>query len=155
MPWNYESSGWKLIINDVLPWSRKGVYMAANTGQGRAFSTFLVGLIAACAGLLFFSSGLGKLVFVVGLIIVVVSLFGFLKLKPLEGKPAQKASPGSMKLLGALLSCGGWIVTLFGMHLVDSTGGRIVFALIGIAVSLIGIVFVLPSAFNRNAIWKT
>ena len=30
-----------------------------------------------------------------------------------------------------------------------------VVALIGIGVSLFGIIFVLPAAFNRNAIWKT
>ncbi len=129
--------------------------MAANTGQGRGFVTFLVGLTVACAGLAYFSAGFGKPLFGVGLVIVIASLFGFLKLKPLEGKPAQKASPTTMKLAGAFVAGFGWVLTLFGMHLVPSTGGRIVFALVGIAVSLFGIVYVLPSAFNKNAIWKT
>lgn len=129
--------------------------MAANTGQGRGFTTFLVGLTVACAGLAYFSSGFGKPLFVVGLVILVASLFGFLKLKPLEGKPAQGASSAAMKLIGAFIAGFGWVLTLFGMHLVASTGGRIVFALIGIAVSLFGIVYILPTAFNRNAIWKT
>ncbi len=126
--------------------------MAANTGQGRSFTTFLVGLTVACAGLAGFG---GKPVLIVGLVILAVSLFGFLKLKPLEGKPAQKASPTTMKLAGAFIAAFGWVLTLFGMHLVPGTGGRIVFALVGIAISLFGIVYILPSAFNKNAIWKT
>jgi hypothetical protein len=127
--------------------------MAANTGQGRGFVTFLVGLTTACAGL-YLSSGLGKLLLAVGLIIVVASLFGFLKLKPLEGKTAQKASPTTMKLFGAFLAALGWGITLFGMHLTDATGGRIALALVGIGVSLFGMIYVLPAAFNKNAIWK-
>ncbi len=58
--------------------------MAANTGQGRGFVTFLVGLTVACAGLAYFSAGFGKPLFGVGLVIVIASLFGFLKLKPLS-----------------------------------------------------------------------
>ena len=49
----------------------------------------------------------------------------------------------------------GWVITLFGMHLTPSTGGRIVLALVGIAVSLFGIIVVLPAAFNKNAVWKS
>jgi hypothetical protein len=60
-----------------------------------------------------------------------------------------------MKLVGAFLAAFGWIVTLLGVHFVDSTGGRLAFALIGIAVSLYGILGILPAAFNKNAIWKT
>ena len=36
--------------------------MAANTGQGRGFVTFLVGFTAMCAGLAYLSTGFGKLV---------------------------------------------------------------------------------------------
>jgi len=125
--------------------------MAANTGQGRGFVTFLVGFTGACAGL-YFSN---KLLLGVGVVVVLVSLFQFLKLKPLEGKPAQAASATTMKLLGAFLAAFGWVLTLFGMHVVPSTGARIVFAVIGIAVSLFGIIYILPTAFNKNAIWKS
>jgi len=128
--------------------------MAANTGQGRGFAVFLVGMTVACAGIFDISSGLGKLLLVVGVVIVLASLLTFLKLKPLEGKPAQKASPLAMKLIGAFVAALGWVLTLFGMHLTDSVGGRIVFALLGIAVSLFGIIYILPAAFNKNAIWK-
>ncbi len=128
--------------------------MAANTGQGRSFTTFLVGLTVACAGIAYLSTGMGKLVAVVGGVILLASLLGFLKIKPLEGKPAQKAGPTTMKLVGAFVAAFGWALTLFGMHVTDRAGGRIALALVGIAVSLFGIVYILPTAFNKNAIWK-
>ena len=128
--------------------------MAANTGQGRGFTTFLVGFTAVCSGIAYIHTGFGKLVLAVGAVIFVASLFGFLKIKPLEGKPAQKASPMAMKLGGAFAAALGWVITLFGMHVVDGTSGRIVLALAGIGVSLFGILYILPTAFNKNAIWK-
>ena len=128
--------------------------MAANTGQGRGFTTFLVGFTLACVGIAYLSTGLGKLAFAAGLIIFVVSLFGLLKIKPLEGKPAVNASPTFMKLIGAFLAAFGWVITLFGTHVTDGTSGRIVLALVGIGVSLVGMIVVLPAAFNKNAIWK-
>jgi hypothetical protein len=128
--------------------------MAASTGQGRAFTTFLIGFTVACAGIAEISAWFGKFLLAVGLVIVVASLFGFLKLKPLEGKTADAPSSTTMKLLGALLAALGWVITLFGMQLVEATGGRLVLALIGIAVSLFGMIYVLPTAFNKNAIWK-
>src|SRR5947199_7171222 len=106
--------------------------MAANTGQGRGFTTFLVGLVLACAGIAYYSSGFGKPLLAVGLVIFVVSLFGFLKLKPLEGKPAESTSPTIMKLVGVILSAFGWGITLFGVHLTDGNAGRMVLALVGI-----------------------
>jgi len=124
--------------------------MAANTGQGRGFVTFLVGFTVTCAGL-YLSN---KLLWGVGLIVVLVSLFQFLKLKPLEGKTAQKASSTTMKLVGAFLAALGWVITLYGLRLVAGTNGRIVLALVGIGVSLFGVIYVLPTAFNKNAIWK-
>jgi hypothetical protein len=128
--------------------------MAANTGQGRSFVTFLMGFTAICAGVAYLSTGFGKLVLAVGAVIFVASLFGFLKIKPLEGKPAQKATSTGMKLGGAFLAAFGWGITLFGLHLVDGTSARIVLALVGIAVSLFGILYILPTTFNKNAIWK-
>jgi hypothetical protein len=128
--------------------------MAASTGQGRGFTTFLIGFTAICAGIAYMSTGIGKLVLAVGAVIFVASLFGFLKIKPLEGKPAQKASSMGMKLAGAFTAALGWGITLFGLHLVDGTGARIVLALVGISVSLFGIVYILPTTFNKNAIWK-
>jgi hypothetical protein len=59
-----------------------------------------------------------------------------------------------MKIIGACLAALGWVITLFGMHVVDGTKGRIVLALVGIALSLVGMIVVLPAAFNKHAIWK-
>ena len=83
------------------------------------------------------------------------SLFGMLGIKSLEGKTAVKPEPMAMKLVGAACALLGWVITLFGMHLTPSTGGRIVLALVGIGVSLFGIIVVLPAAFNKNAVWKS
>ncbi len=129
--------------------------MAASTGQGRGFTGFLVGFTILCYGIGYFSSGLGKISLVVGGIILIGSMAGFMKLKPLEGRIAHGPSSLGMKLAGAFASCLGWVITLFGIHLVPSVTGRMVFALAGIAVSLFGIVYILPSAFNKNAIWRT
>lgn len=105
--------------------------------------------------LFYIGSGLGKLLLLVGAAGFLASLFGMLKIKPLEGKTALKPSPMGTKLIGAGLAALGWVITLFGMHLTPSTGGRIVLALVGIAVSLFGIIVVLPAAFNKNAVWKS
>lgn len=129
--------------------------MAATSGQGRSFTTFLVGITVACGGIAYFSTGLGKVALAIGVVIFVASLFAFLKIKPMEGKPAQNSGAGTMKLIGAFIACFGWILVLFGLHIVTGTGGRIALSLIGIAVSLFGIIYVLPAAFNKNAIWKT
>lgn len=129
--------------------------MAANRSQGSFYTLFLVTATILCAGIFEFSNGLGKLLCVIGAIGLVASLLGMLRIKPLEGRTALKPSPTSMKLLGAFIAGFGWFITLFGMHLTASVGGRLVLALIGIAVSLFGILVVLPAAFNKNAIWKT
>ncbi len=129
--------------------------MAASTGQGRSFTTFLVGFTVACVGIASISTGLGKFLLAAGVVIFIGSMFGFLKLKPLEGKPAQNSSPAGMKILGAFLCAIGWVITLFGMRIATATTGRLVLALVGIAVSLFGMLYVLPAAFNKNAIWKT
>ena len=129
--------------------------MAANKGQGRSFAVFLVGLTVACAGLASWSGGSGKLLLVVGVLVVAVSLVMALGIKPLEGKVAQRPGPEGAKIMGALVALLGWIVTVVGIQFVTGTGGRILLALVGIATSLFGIIVVLPAAFNKNAIWKT
>ena len=128
--------------------------MAATVEQGRSFTIFLVGLTVACAGIAAFSTGLGKILLVVGLIMLLGSMFSFLKIKPLEGPIPENASPTAMKIIGAFLAALGWVISLFGMHVVSGTGGRIVLAVLGIAVSLFGMTVVLPAAFNKYAIWK-
>ncbi|MGH9717314.1 MAG: hypothetical protein ACRD4R_11390 [Candidatus Acidiferrales bacterium] len=129
--------------------------MAANRSQGSFYTLFLASATVLCVGLFEWSGGLGKLLFVIGAVGLIASLFGMLKIKPLEGRTALKPSPMGMKLIGAFVVAFGWFITLFGMDLTVSVGGRLVLALIGIAVSLFGIIVVLPAAFNKNAVWKT
>ncbi len=128
--------------------------MAATKKQGQWFGLFLAGLTTACAGLAGFSSGLGKVALLLGVIVLAASAFTFMKIKPLEGKVANGAQPAAMKLLGVLLAILGWGVALFGLHLTDSVSGRMIIALIGMAITLTGVIGVLPVACNKNAIWK-
>jgi hypothetical protein len=55
-----------------------------------------------------------------------------------------------MKLLGIAVALGGWFLTVAGIHITQSVGGRLIFALVGIAVSLIGVIGVLPIAFGKG-----
>lgn len=128
--------------------------MAANRSQGSYYGLFLLGSTVLCAGI-YLGGGMGKLLLLVGAAAFLASLFGMIKIKPLEGKTAMKPGPEAMKLIGALVAGLGWAITLFGMHLTPSVGGRTVMALIGIGVSLFGIIVVLPAAFNKNAVWKS
>ncbi len=129
--------------------------MAANKAQGRSFTFFLVAFTVACIGVATWSTGFGKLAFVVGVIALIASLFGMRNIKPEEGKPAQRPGNEGAKLGGAFVALLGWIVTLGGLHVVASTGGRIVLALLGIVISLYGMLVLLPRAVNKNAIWKS
>jgi len=129
--------------------------MAANRSQGSYYTLFLTAATVLCAGIFFWSGGMGKLLFLVGLAGIAGSAFGMMSIKSLEGRTALKPSPLVMKLIGAGASLLGWVITLFGMHLTPSVSGRILLALVGIAVSLFGILVVLPAAFNKNAVWKS
>lgn len=78
----------------------------------------------------------------------------FFKLKPLEGKTALGSQPAAMKLIGVVLALGGWVVVLFGLHLTASVSGRMITSLVGFAITLVGVLYVLPTAASKNAIWK-
>jgi hypothetical protein len=49
---------------------------------------------------------------------------------------------------------GGWFVTIAGLHITTSVGGRLIFALVGIGVSLVGVLGVLPIAFGKSMAGK-
>ncbi|HWG19758.1 MAG TPA: hypothetical protein VG225_04445 [Terracidiphilus sp.] len=128
--------------------------MAATKAQGRVFTLFIGGLTAATAGIAYSSSGMGKAALVLGAIVLAYSLFRFVKIKPEEGKVALGAQPAVLKLVGVAVVLVGWITVLFGLHLTASVSGRMTTTLIGFAISLVGVLFVLPAAANKNAIWK-
>lgn len=128
--------------------------MAATKTQGSYVALFWIAITALCAGIAYFELGAGKLFLVLGLAGVAASLFGFMKLKASEGKTAGLPGSPVTKLVGILVTFGGWLVTVIGIHLVPSTGGRIVFALVGIAVSLVGIIGVLTMGFGKSMAGK-
>lgn len=128
--------------------------MAANKAQGSYLAVFWTAITVACAGIAYFAEGFGKLVLLFGMAGVVISLVGFLKVKPLEGKTAGVEGVAALKLLGIAVALGGWFVTIAGLHITTSVGGRMIFALIGIAVSLVGALGVLPIAFGKSVAGK-
>src|SRR5438309_4982740 len=128
--------------------------MAASKAQGSYLAVFWTAITVLCAGIAYFAEGFGKLVLVFGLAGVIISLVGFLKIKPVEGKTAGVTGISAMKILGIAVALGGWFVTIAGLHLTTSTGGRLIFALVGIAVSLVGVLGVLPVAFGKSVAGK-
>jgi len=128
--------------------------MAATKSQGINFTLFMGGLTAVCAGVAFFDSGMAKLALILGLVCAAVALWGFFKIKPLEGKTGGTPQPAVMKLIGVVVVLAGWLFVLFGLHLTAGVGGRLVTSILGFAVSLAGICFILAPAVNKNAIWK-
>ncbi len=128
--------------------------MAATKSQGTNLTLFMCGLTAVCAGIAFSSSGAAKAALVLGLVAVAVALWGFFRIKPLEGKTGGTPQPAVMKLIGIVVVLGGWLFVLFGLHLASSVGARLVTSSVGFAISLAGICFVLAPAVNKNAIWK-
>jgi heme A synthase len=128
--------------------------MAATKAQGRSFTLFIVGVTAAAAGIAYFSSGVGKLALIGGLIVLALSFGLFLKIKPDEGEVADKGQPAVMRLAGVLAAFLGWVIVLVGLNLSATVSGRMVTTIIGIAVSLVGSLALLPAAANKNPIWK-
>jgi hypothetical protein len=128
--------------------------MAATTSQGKSFTVFIVGATVAAAGLAFISTGIAKLALVAGLAIVAISFFSFFKIKPQEGPTAEAKQPAGLKLAGLAVVLLGWAIVLVGLHLTPNVTGRMVSTLLGLAVSLLGVLVILPIAANKNAIWK-
>lgn len=59
-----------------------------------------------------------------------------------------------MALVGLVITFAGFLVAASSVGVIDSTGGRLVMVLVGIAVSLFGIIGVLNPAYMKDAIWK-
>ncbi len=128
--------------------------MAATTSQGKSFTLFIVGVTVAAAGLAFIATGIAKLALVAGVAIIAFSFFSFFKIKPLEGPTAEAKQPAALKFAGLAVVLLGWAIVLVGLHLTPSVTGRMVSTLLGLAISLVGILVILPIAANKNAIWK-
>jgi len=59
-----------------------------------------------------------------------------------------------MKIVGLLLALAGWLLPIVALSMNQSTGGRFVATLLGIIISLVGILGVLNKAHLEHAIWK-
>lgn len=128
--------------------------MAATKAEGSTLTVFLVGLTMGCAGLAFSGSAMGKLAGVAGAVLLVLSLAAALKIKPQEGKTAQPKQAEGLRIAGIAMALGGWLIVICGMNMISSVGGRLVSTLVGIGVTLAGIVYCLAKASSANAIWK-
>ena len=59
-----------------------------------------------------------------------------------------------MRGIGLACAIGGWLLAVAGLLITSSTGGRLLFACLGIAVSLYGSLGVLNGYYLERAIWK-
>jgi hypothetical protein len=59
-----------------------------------------------------------------------------------------------MKLIGLLMVFAGWLIPVATLALTQSTTARMIVSLLGIAISLVGILVVMNKAHLKNAIWK-
>lgn len=59
-----------------------------------------------------------------------------------------------MALAGVVLTFLGFLISVMSLGMASSVGSRMVIVLIGLAVSLIGIIGVINRAFLKNAVWR-
>jgi hypothetical protein len=59
-----------------------------------------------------------------------------------------------MALIGVLLCAGGLLLSILSLSLTTSVAGRMTLVLLGIAVSLAGIIGFVNRAYLKNAGWK-
>ena len=59
-----------------------------------------------------------------------------------------------MALAGVVITFLGFLISVMSLGMTSSLGGRMVIVLIGLAVSLIGIIGVINRAFLKNAVWR-
>ena len=59
-----------------------------------------------------------------------------------------------MKLVGILMALIGWVIPVVALTQTQSTTVRFLVAVVGIIISLVGILVVLNGAHQKEAIWK-
>ena len=59
-----------------------------------------------------------------------------------------------MAIAGLLVTLLGFVIALMSLSMTQSVNGRMIMALVGIAVSLFGIMGLINTAYNKNAIWR-
>ena len=59
-----------------------------------------------------------------------------------------------MAILGILVTFLGFVISLLSLSMTSSVNGRMVMVLVGLAVSLVGIIGLLNPAYMKNANWR-
>ncbi len=59
-----------------------------------------------------------------------------------------------MMILGLLITLLGFLISFASLGMTTSVGGRMTMVLVGILVSLFGIIGLMNKAFLKNAIWR-
>jgi hypothetical protein len=59
-----------------------------------------------------------------------------------------------MAIIGILITFLGFIISVLSLTMASGVGGRMAIVLIGLAVSLTGIIGVINPAYMKNAIWR-
>ena len=59
-----------------------------------------------------------------------------------------------MRIVGILLALAGWLLPVLALSMTTSTGARFGACIVGIIVSLIGILGILNGVHQADAIWK-
>ncbi|MBZ5578572.1 MAG: hypothetical protein LAP40_18580 [Acidobacteriia bacterium] len=59
-----------------------------------------------------------------------------------------------MVLAGVVITFLGFVISVMSLGMTSSVSGRMVMVLIGLAVSLVGIIGVINRAFLKNALWR-
>jgi len=59
-----------------------------------------------------------------------------------------------MGLVGLLVTFAGFLLAAASVWITSSTTGRLALVLVGIALSLVGIMGLINTAYQKNAVWK-
>jgi hypothetical protein len=59
-----------------------------------------------------------------------------------------------MVLIGILVTLLGFVISVMSLGMTDSVTGRMIMVLVGIAVSLFGIIGLINPAYLKTAIWR-
>ena len=59
-----------------------------------------------------------------------------------------------MKIAGLVVTLLGFLIAVFSLNATASVSGRMIMVLIGLVVSLVGIIAVLNTACQKNAVWR-
>ena len=59
-----------------------------------------------------------------------------------------------MSLVGIVVTFAGFLLAASSVGIMSSTGGRLMFVLVGIVVSLVGIFGLINPAYQKNAVWR-